>query len=328
MHVDVIVCTYERAALLGDALGSLLRQQTGAALSFELLVVDNASKDGTREVVEGLRRPGGVRVRYALEAAQGVAHARNRGVREATAEWLAFFDDDQLADPGWLRELAAVARATGARCVGGGVRLALGADAAPALPAFCRGLLGETPPAAAARPFRGKALPGTGNALVHRSVFEAVGAFDARLLHGGEDEDFFRRVRAAGYAMWFAPAASVAHRVPAYRLTPEYLAWVARRHGANYALGDVREGGRGRVAVRALLRAAQAAATVAALGRARAFGDRAAVLDCRCRLARAAAYERQALLLLAPWIAQARFLEHLDFRAERRRFGHEGAAPP
>jgi GT2 family glycosyltransferase len=328
MRVDVIVCTYDRAALLRDALESLLAQETGPDLAFELLVVDNASRDSTRAVVDACRASGRATVRYVHEPVGGVAHARNRGVREATAEWLAFFDDDQLADRAWLRELASAARATGARCVGGRVALVLEATPPPALPAFCRGLLGETPDGDAPRPFAGKALPGTGNALVHRGVFEAVGTFDVGLLHGAEDEDFFRRARAAGFATWFAPAACVAHRVAAYRLTPRYLAWVASRHGVQYALRDAREGGRRRVAWHGALRAVQALATLASHARARARRDPAALLECRCRLARAAAYERQALRLLAPWLGRARFLEGLDFRGERERFGREGVAAP
>lgn len=320
MRVDVIVCTYDRAALLRGALESLLAQEPGRGLAFGVLVVDNGSRDGTRAVVEALRPASRVPLGYALEPAPGVAHARNRGVREATAEWLAFFDDDQLAAPDWLAQLARVAARAGARCVGGAVTLEGEAPAA-ALPRFCRALLGETPPEGAARPYAGKALPGTGNALVHRSVFESVGGFDARLAHGAEDDEFFRRARAAGFTLWFAPAARVVHRVPRHRLTPEYLAWAARRHGAHYALRDARQGGRARVAAQGLLRAAQALLTLAALARARAAGDAAALLEARCRLARAAAYERQALRLLAQALAAAELPGELDFRSERARFG-------
>jgi GT2 family glycosyltransferase len=322
MRVDVIVTTYNRAAMLMEALETLLRQDTPAACALEILVVDNASTDETRAVVKSVAARSSVPVRYFCERAKGVAHARRRGVREAAAEWLAFFDDDQLADRRWLRELMAVARASGSRCVGGRVVLASEGAEAACLPAFCRGLLGETPGTERAEPYAGKRLPGTGNVLVHRSVFETVGPFDAALDHGAEDAEFFRRVRGAGFSMWYAPRARVTHRVPAYRTTREYLTWVARRHGAAYATMDAKEGGRRRVVRDALLRAAQAlGVTLPVLLRARLSADGTALLELQCRIARAVGYERQALRLVAPrMFAQARFFEALDFRRERVRF--------
>lgn len=322
MRVDVIVTTYNRASMLREAVESLLNQETRGACSPEILVVDNGSTDGTRAVVESLAARSPFAVRYFCERAKGVAHARTRGVREATGEWLAFFDDDQLAEPRWLSELIAVARLTGAQGVGGRVTLATEERSALALPEFCRGLLGESPRADRPHHYPGKSLPGTGNVLVHRSVFDAVGAFDATLEQGAEDADFFRRVRRAGFTLWYAPRACVTHRTPAYRTSREYLAWVARRHGAAYATMDAKEEGRGRVLRDALLRAGQALlVTLPRLARARIARDGASLLELQCRFARAVGYERQALRLLAPRVfAQPRFFEDLEFRGERTRF--------
>jgi glycosyltransferase involved in cell wall biosynthesis len=329
MHVEVILCTFNRAAMLADALESLLRQQTGADLSFEVVVVDNASTDGTRVVVEGLTPPPGVRLRYAFEPRQGLPHARNRGLRETTAEWIAFFDDDQLASPAWLRELASVARATGARCVAGSVTLVAERGATPRLAPFCRVLLGETPRADRPRPITGKLLPAGNTVLFHRSVFEAVGTFDERLGAGTDDTDLFRRMRRAGYALWYAPAASAQHRIPPYRLGPAYLLWVASRHGAEYATMERNHEGAARVIRDAVLRAGHAALLIAPRWAwARARGDAAAALDARCRVARAVAYGRQTLRLLAPRLfAQRRFFERLEFRGERKRFAGASPAP-
>jgi GT2 family glycosyltransferase len=325
MRVDVIVCTYDRAELLADTLESLLAQETRGACELEILVVDNDSRDATRAVVAAAARRARVAVRYFLETDHGVAHARNRGVREATAEWIAFLDDDELADPCWIRELTTLASAQRASCVSGANRLALPPGARDLSP-FCRGLLGATPEQDAPLPLTGKQLPGTGNVLIHRGVFDRVGPFDPDLVVGAEDEDFFRRVRAAGYAIWFAPRATIVHRIPAYRLTPAYLTWTASRHGVHYARRDAREGGRARVVRQGLLRAVQAVGTAASLLAARAAGDEARRLEHRCRVARAVGYERQALRLVAPWFTQARYFEGLEFRAERARFDGESAA--
>ncbi len=322
MLLSVVVATYNRAASLREALHSLAQVEVGDGFALEIVVVDNGSSDATQEVVRDFAaRTSGV-VRSCRETTQGVAAARNKGVREALGDWIAFFDDDQLADPRWLRELLAVARTTGAQCVGGRVTLAMERPPRWPLRSFCRGLLGETLHGDLPRPFTGKLVPGTGNVLLHRRVFEAVGVFDERLVQGAEDADFFRRARACGFAMWYAPAACVAHRVPSYRLSEEYLVWVASRHGANYAIMDRKEGGRDRLLATALLRFGQALGiTVPSLLRAMLASDGALRLEGRCLFARSIAYGRQAVHLVAPRaFRQRRFFAYLHFRGERGRF--------
>ena len=95
----VIVCTRDRPASLRRTLGSLLE---GDYPHYEILVVDNdPAKPATRSLVADL----GGNVRYSAEPLPGLSRARNRGVREARGEVLAFIDDDVIADRGWLRNV-------------------------------------------------------------------------------------------------------------------------------------------------------------------------------------------------------------------------------
>jgi len=145
MDVSVVVCTYNRARLLAEALASLVRQQTGDRFQYEVLVVDNGSTDETPQVVAeaarlpaaaGGRSSGPQSVRWVREPRPGVAAARNCGVGNARGRWIAFFDDDQIAEPDWLAHLVEVARRTGAACVGGTVRLQLPDSVTAGLPAI------------------------------------------------------------------------------------------------------------------------------------------------------------------------------------------------
>src|SRR4029077_1671402 len=99
--VTAVVCTHDRADLLERCLASLvaLRERGAPGMPLlEILVVDNAPSDGrTHEVVA--RAPD---VRYVCEPIAGLDFARNRGMREATGAFLAYFDDDVVVDPGWL----------------------------------------------------------------------------------------------------------------------------------------------------------------------------------------------------------------------------------
>ena len=92
--VTVVVPTHNRVRLLPLTLQSVLWQQ---GVELEVIVVDDASADDVRSVVEKLDDP---RVRVLRqELAQGVCMARNRGVEQAAGSWVAFVDDDDLWAP-------------------------------------------------------------------------------------------------------------------------------------------------------------------------------------------------------------------------------------
>jgi glycosyltransferase involved in cell wall biosynthesis len=100
--ITVVLCTRERPGALARCLDSLLGQQYPR---FRVLVVDNApATDATAEVVRSAARRG--RVEYLLEPKAGLSFARNTAVAAAPGEILAWIDDDEVADPHWLAEVA------------------------------------------------------------------------------------------------------------------------------------------------------------------------------------------------------------------------------
>lgn len=106
--LSVIIPTYNRAEILRLALDSLA-SQTLSADEFEVLVIDNNSRDHTPSVVEEYcrRLP---HFRYLSETAQGAAYARNAGLAVARGEYVALMDDDAKAAPDWLEVAARVIR--------------------------------------------------------------------------------------------------------------------------------------------------------------------------------------------------------------------------
>jgi glycosyltransferase involved in cell wall biosynthesis len=97
--ISVIVCTRNRAELLGNALASVTEQDFPRS-DYEILVIDNGSTDHTPEVAK--RFEGKAVLRYFREERLGLCIARNTGWRAAMGRYVAFFDDDALAAPGWL----------------------------------------------------------------------------------------------------------------------------------------------------------------------------------------------------------------------------------
>ena len=95
--VSVIIPTYNRVHYLGEAIESILNQDIQDC-QIEIIVVDDGSTDNTKEVV----RKFGDRVRYIYQDNGGAGPARNRGINEATGEWISFLDSDDRWLPGKL----------------------------------------------------------------------------------------------------------------------------------------------------------------------------------------------------------------------------------
>ena len=322
-EVTVVIITYNRAEMLRGALESVVCQETNGKFSYEIVVVDNASTDGTKEVVDQVSTNCPVYVRYILEEEKGVPQARNRGVRESLGEWIAFTDDDQLAERCWLKELFTVASKTGDYCVGGNRLLSLSVEPVISLGKVTRSILGEEIYSKEFKVYHRRYLPGTGNILIKRSIFDSIGEFDNSMFCGGSDNDFIRRVFAAGVGVWYAPKAVAHHLIPPYRLSVEYFRLVSYRLGYNFAYIDNKQLGRVKLIMACIARIGQALLINSPrLLWAYLWGDGAEVLGRKCLLWRVVAYTRETLFLLAPRVfTQKHFFCRLEFRRERTSSG-------
>jgi GT2 family glycosyltransferase len=220
--VTVAVCTRDRTAELAVCLDALLEVEYP---TLDLLVIDNApSAEDTARLLAS-RYPG---VRYVCEPRPGLDWARNRAIREARGEILAFTDDDAVVDRAWLTALVRVFTADPEAMAVTGlvVPFELQTTAQQRFErygGFGRGCEREWY-SVARHPDRadilhiGAGLYGTGaNMAYRREVFERIGEFDPALdvgtvTHGGGDLDMFFRVVHHGLLLVYEPAAIVRHR--------------------------------------------------------------------------------------------------------------------
>jgi glycosyltransferase involved in cell wall biosynthesis len=106
-QISIVVCSFNRAESLGRSLGALLAVEPPPG-GFELIIVDNNSRDGTAKLVARAidqREPTQPEIRYIFEPLQGLSRARNAGVRAARGRIVAFTDDDTLVPRDWLLQL-------------------------------------------------------------------------------------------------------------------------------------------------------------------------------------------------------------------------------
>jgi glycosyltransferase involved in cell wall biosynthesis len=200
--VSVVVPTSNRADYLEVALASLAAQDLDA--EYELIVVDDGSRDRTAEVIEAA---GARNLRE--EKPRGPNAARNTGIVTAEADLIAMVDDDVWAPPGWLRALVDGAnRHPDAGALGGPIRARFEGPA----PRSC----GRELPPITSLDLGGEdhatVLVWSANMAVRRSAFEDVGPFDERFSTGGDEEDWLRRLRAQGGEVVYVAGAWLDHR--------------------------------------------------------------------------------------------------------------------
>ena len=210
--ISVIVVNFDGRQWLSACLDALAAQR--AAPDFETLVVDNGSTDGSAEFLR-TRYPA-VRV---VETGRnlGFAGGNNAGVRAARGEWIAFLNNDTVADPGWL---AALWRAQAAHpefalftsrlvflhdasivdSAGDGYLRAGGA--------FKHGYGAPASGFDASREVFGAC---GGAFMIRRAAFDALGGFDDRFFMVYEDVDLSYRARLRGMRVWYAADAIVSH---------------------------------------------------------------------------------------------------------------------
>lgn len=313
--ISVIVPSFNRAHYLTGALESLTRQETSDCFTYEVVVVNNASTDNTQALVEEFAQTCDVPVRCLYEEVAGNASSRNRGIRESTGEWLAFFDDDQFAESHWLLNLLSTAQKTNALVVGGPVHLDLDSETIEELSPACRSTLREMLPYQDDCQYEEDVIPGTGNLFVARVLFDRIGLFAPDIREGGSDWKLVNDAREAGYVPWYSSKAGIRHRVEGNRLLPAYFRWDACSGGASQADNDVKQSGTATLLIRCALRAFRSTVWIPALVwsalRPPFYGSSQAAMI----LWRTEGYLRRSLTILLPrMFPQERFHTWIDFR--------------
>ena len=231
MSITLCVCTYNRGPEIVRTLESIEHAATDRL--DEVVVVDNNSTDDTGEVVDRFAsETRSVRVRRVVETAQGLTHARSRGLDETGSPLLAFIDDDVVLDKGWTGALVRRFEASGSVGAVGGVIELDWLTGPTRLAASRTDLLAAQdfgPEPVRLEQARG-ALAGAALGLRVAAVREAGWPGNAVLADrvgnassSGGDYEIVARVRQAGYEVWYEPGARCRHRIDGTRQTRPYL---------------------------------------------------------------------------------------------------------
>ncbi|MFN7948952.1 MAG: glycosyltransferase [Blastocatellia bacterium] len=243
-EISVVVGTYNRCRLLAQALHCLLAQSAGH-ISYEIIVVDNNSTDGTRRLVESMIAGGERKLRYVSEHRQGISWARNTGIGHARGSVIAFTDDDVQVSADWV---ACIKRAFDehpeAACVGGRVLPEWDGARPEWLTRAHWAPLGiqdhGNQPLKFSRDDPRCLI--AANIAFRRDVLEQCGRFRPELqrvrdgIGSLEDHELLLRIYRQGYCGWYVPQMMVVGAVPSERLNKVYHRRWHSGHGRFAAL--------------------------------------------------------------------------------------------
>lgn len=237
MNVSIIVCTWNRAARLDEALAALAALRVPPGLAWEVLVVRNACTDASEDVIA--RHAGALPLRSVAEPELGLSRARNRALAAARGALLLWVDDDVRVEREWLGAyVEAAERHPEASFFGGPLEPRFSVP--PPAWARCAEVI-EGPLAALrlgpeTRPLRDHELPYGGNlglraAAVGPPFFDLARGRLGANLRSGEETGLVATLRAAGHTGIWVGCARAAHTIPRERLTPAYLFAYHRARG-------------------------------------------------------------------------------------------------
>ncbi len=244
--VSVVVCTFNRAQYLEKALASLVAQTLDRS-KFEILVIDNRSTDETKRITADAS-VSAANVRYIYEPVQGLSQARNTGWQQARGEYVAYLDDDAIADRRWLEEIVRVFEDVRPRPGAVGGKIVPIWEAPRPTWLSDKVALGLTILDWSSTPFildESRWLAGA-NITYPRDLLEATGGFDIALGRKGnnliscEEALLNHQLVARGHRLYYHPRIAVHHHIAAARLVKS---WHIKRqywNGASVAITERR----------------------------------------------------------------------------------------
>jgi glucosyl-dolichyl phosphate glucuronosyltransferase len=234
MDVSIAICTYNHRESLRLTLDAVGRARVPEGLKCELIVIDNASNDGTAELVKNYRLDNQAPLVYLFEPRQGQCFARNAGLAAARGRFILFTDDDVRPPVDWVEGMCAPLLAGRAEAVAGGVRIAPHL-LRPWMGWRQRAWLASTDSIDAHEPDR---MVGA-NMAFSKEVLKQVPAFDTELGPGASgfyDETLFTfQLREAGFRVASALGVTVEHHFDESRLLRASFLDSARKMGRSRA---------------------------------------------------------------------------------------------
>lgn len=232
MKLQIVIPTYNRAEMLRRTLESIVAANKPESMTVGITVVDNNSKDNTRDVVEEFQAKGELDLKYIFEPRQGRTFALNTGIKSADCDLLGTIDDDEELASNWIVEVEKVfaKRWNELDFMSGRCLPRFEAEPPKWLPKGFSAIIGKIDCGEDELEF-GKNFDGVlsgGNSVIKLSVFHEIGLYNENLgrtekgLLTCDDDEMHHRLLTHGKRGIHNPKLLIYHFVPVERLTKKY----------------------------------------------------------------------------------------------------------
>lgn len=237
-ELSVAVCTYNRSDVLPKCLESLVNQTASSEL-FDVLIIDNNSTDDTKKIALDFCEKRDY-FRYIFEEKQGHSQARNRAIAEAKGKYLAYIDDDAIADKDWTKSILECFEQTDADVIGGPVKPFIDSEKNYNIESHkfdCGNKRKRMAPPKFDFGFS------TCNVCFKKSLFDEVGLFSENFgivngkLQMGEDSEMGYRLLKAGKVFYYEPNMKVRHKLRPKEL--EFIGSLKRSYNVGSGIGKI-----------------------------------------------------------------------------------------
>jgi glucosyl-dolichyl phosphate glucuronosyltransferase len=248
--ISCIVCSYNRERYIADAIESLMQQTLSASL-YEVIIVDNNSKDNTASICSNLLEKYSAthHLKYVVETNQGLSFARNRGIAEASSNLICYIDDDAIAKPDFLKNITDFfAENITAVGVGGKIIPKYVHGEPKWMSHYMEGLVSKVDNGEKMFQYDGKKFPIGCNMTYKKEVLMQIGMFDTDLGRKGdsgeasEEKDVFLKLFAKGYPIYYLPNVVVDHVIENTRLEYNYIKKISAGIGRSEHLRIAKKG--------------------------------------------------------------------------------------
>ena len=226
LNTSIIICTYNREAYLPKCLEHLKAQDADPE-TFEIVIVNNNSSDGTNAICTAFRDNNpSLNITYVIERNPGLSAARNCGIAHAKGEILCFIDDDGFAVPSYVSIIQHYSQHSDFNSYisfGGKVIPCYNPGKEPKwISSYIDGVVSKVDLGEQVKDFDRK-YPAGCNMIFRKTFFEQYGGFNADLHTRGDDKFVFDKLKKAGLTTLYIPELEVEHFIDDYRLEKSFI---------------------------------------------------------------------------------------------------------
>ena len=241
IFISVVICTYNREKYLPVCL-EYLKNQSAQKDSYEIVIINNNSTDSTDKICQNFISSNiEMNVTYAIEFNSGLSHARNKGIELSNGEIICFIDDDGFIFPEYIQNLkSCLINNPKINAFGGKIYPMYESSPPKWMTRWLQPLLSVIDKGNNIVLFKGTHYPIGANMGFKRNLINKIGLFNTDLgrkgnsLLGGEEKDYFFKIKKIKEPIFFLPNVKIHHIIPDNRVTESYI----RRMGIGIGISE------------------------------------------------------------------------------------------